>query len=266
MARRVCATHPLREQLHQDPFTLRAFTKPRGYAGDAVMMDYIYGLGEASSAEESATPLGRAMFQYMHQQPSARAVRYRRRLIAQLIDRMAARGSSRVLAIACGHLREVEISNAVLDEKIEEFVAFDQDAASLQVVAREYEHLNVIPIEGSVRQILSGKAHLEQYDFVYAAGLFDYLAEPTARALMSRMFAMVRPGGKMMVPNFLPSTREIGYMEAFMNWDLIYRDHRGMHSLALSLDPEQVDGWECFNDPDDTIVFLLVSKKRAAKR
>src|SRR5688572_8471324 len=31
----VCLRHPVRELLHQDPFTARAFNKPRGYAGDA---------------------------------------------------------------------------------------------------------------------------------------------------------------------------------------------------------------------------------------
>jgi len=29
--------------VHADPLTYRAFSKPRGYAGDAVMMDHIYG-------------------------------------------------------------------------------------------------------------------------------------------------------------------------------------------------------------------------------
>ena len=38
---RRCLEHPIRQLLHQDPFTRRAFSKPRGYAGDAVMMDYI---------------------------------------------------------------------------------------------------------------------------------------------------------------------------------------------------------------------------------
>ena len=59
---RACLDHPVRNLLHQDPFTYRAFPKPRGYAGDAVMMDYIYGLGEATEAAREATPLGRAIF------------------------------------------------------------------------------------------------------------------------------------------------------------------------------------------------------------
>src|SRR5437867_4041736 len=110
---RTCLHHPLRRLLHQDPFTYRAFSKPRGYAGDAVMMDYIYGLGEASTAARGATPLGRAIFAHMATRPSASAVRYRRHLLATLIDRTAARGGDAVFALAAGHLREVELSGAV---------------------------------------------------------------------------------------------------------------------------------------------------------
>src|SRR5262249_44121844 len=38
----LCLRHPLRALLHQDPFTYRAYSKPRGYAGDAVLLDFIY--------------------------------------------------------------------------------------------------------------------------------------------------------------------------------------------------------------------------------
>ena len=43
-ARYVRENHELRQFLYQDPLTWRALDKPRGYAGDAVMMDYIYGI------------------------------------------------------------------------------------------------------------------------------------------------------------------------------------------------------------------------------
>ena len=199
---RTCLDHPLRALLHQDPFTYRAFSKPRGYAGDAVMMDYIYGLGEAAPAAREATPLGRAIFQYMDSRPSAEAVRYRRRLLAGLIDRVARRGSAGVLAIAAGHLREVELSTSVQSGALREFVALDQDENSLTVVEREYARFGVRSVPGSVRQILARKTGLGQYDLVYAAGLFDYLNAPVAAALTSRMFEMVRPGGLLLIPNF----------------------------------------------------------------
>ena len=255
-----CVSHPVCSLLHQDPFTYRAFAKPRGYAGDAVMMDYIYGLGEAGQAARDATPLGRAIFQYMGTRPSAKAVRYRRQLLAELIDRVAEHGGSRVLAIAAGHLREVEFSAAVQTGKLQEFVAFDQDEASLSVVAREYAHLGVRTVPGSVRHILAGKANLGQYDFVYAAGLFDYLSGPAAAALTCRMFEMTRPGGLMLIPNFLTGIRDVGYMESFMDWHLIYRNHADMQALANALPRSAVADSQIFNESEDTITFLLVSK------
>jgi extracellular factor (EF) 3-hydroxypalmitic acid methyl ester biosynthesis protein len=255
-----CQNHPIRHLLHQDPFTYRAFSKPRGYAGDAVMMDYIYGLGEAKRAADEATPLGRAMFSWKDTRPSVKAVCYRRRLIASLIDRVADQGGSRVLAIAAGHLREIALSQAVQQGKVNEFLAFDQDEASLCVASRDYGHLGVRTMPGSVRQILAGKANFGQYDFVYAAGLFDYLSAPVATALTHRMFDVIRPGGLLLIPNFLPGVRDIGYMEAFMDWRLIYRNHDDMAVLAAVLPPGAVAATEIFDDNDGAITFLLVKK------
>jgi hypothetical protein len=257
---RACLDHPVRNLLHQDPFTYRAFSKPRGYAGDAVMMDYIYGLGAAAQAAREATPLGRAIFQYMGTRPSARAVRYRRQLIADLIDRVAARGGNSVLALAAGHLREVACSNAVRSGKIREFVALDQDEDSLAVVRNDYTHLGIRTIEGSVRQILRGEMNPGRFDFVYAAGLFDYLNAPVAASLTRLMFEMTRPGGLMLIPNFLPGVKDRGYMESFMDWHLIYRDHADMRELAAALPFSDVADCRIFDDPDDAITFLLVSK------
>lgn len=257
---RACLQHPVCSLLHQDPFTYRAFAKPRGYAGDAVMMDYIYGLGEAEQAARNATTLGRRIFQYMGTRPSARGVRYRRQFIARLIDQVAERKGSSVLAIAAGQLREVELSMAVQSGKLQEFVAFDQDETSLAVVTRDYAHLGVQSMPGSVRQILAGKTQLGQYDFVYAAGLFDYLNGSTATALTCRMFEMTRPGGLMLIPNFLPGVRDRGYMEAFMDWHLIYRNQTDMRALAAALPRSAVADCQVFDDGHDAITYLLVTK------
>lgn len=72
-----CRRHSLRELVHQDPFTYRAYHKPRGYAGDAVMMDYIYGREELWTPPET-TELGQRIFDYTTSAPASEGVRARR--------------------------------------------------------------------------------------------------------------------------------------------------------------------------------------------
>jgi hypothetical protein len=258
---RACQEHPVRQVLHQDPFTYRAFSKPRGYAGDAVMMDYIYGLGEARRAAREATPMGRAIFSHMATRPSALAVRFRRHLLADLIDRTAARGGTRVFALAAGHLREAEISTAVRSGCLRDFVAMDQDDASLEVVNRDYARFGVRTMSGSVRQILGRRVNQGRFDFVYAAGLYDYLAAPVAAALTARLFEMTRSGGTMLIPNFAAGAADTGYMEAFMDWHLIYRTHEEMGTLASALPANTVADVDIFDDESSTITFLVVRKR-----
>ena len=115
-------------------------------------------------------------------------------------------------------------------------------------------------MNGSVRQILSGKVKPGQFDFVYAAGLFDYLDKKAATALTCHMFDMTSPGGLVLIPNFLTGIRDSGYMEAFMDWHLIYRDHADMEALAAALPRKAVAGQQIFDDPDHAITYLLVAK------
>ena len=103
--------HPLRGLLHEDPFTSRAYNKPRGYAGDAVLMDYVYASEERWPAPES-TRIGRHIFEYTTSAPASSGVRARRGFIADFVDELANRKRRpEVLSIAAGHLRETRPSS-----------------------------------------------------------------------------------------------------------------------------------------------------------
>jgi hypothetical protein len=95
---------------------------------------------------------------------------------------------------------------------------------------------------------------------VYAAGLFDYLSDPVAAALASRMFEMTRPGGVVLIPNFLEGVRDAGYMEGVMDWHLIYRNHVGMRALAAALPQGEVADCQVFDDREGAITYLMVTK------
>src|SRR5690606_9197406 len=99
--------HPLKELLHEDPFTRRAFTKPRGYAGDAPLLDFIYGREEHWPVPEGTTPRGRMIFEYTTMAPASAGSRARRGFVADKIDELAVQvDQPHLLSIACGHLRE----------------------------------------------------------------------------------------------------------------------------------------------------------------
>jgi hypothetical protein len=102
--------HPVHTLLLESPFTRRAYSKPRGYAGDAVMMDLIY--GKACPAED-LSPLGGILYGYEFDSPCFQSVRTRRAILAREIDDVASPGrQARVLSLASGHLRELEWSRA----------------------------------------------------------------------------------------------------------------------------------------------------------
>jgi extracellular factor (EF) 3-hydroxypalmitic acid methyl ester biosynthesis protein len=249
-----CPLHPIHDLLQQDPFTNHSFRRPRGYAGDAGLMDIIY---KITPVPDSTPTLGRTIYDFCMNAPMLQSVRARRVVIAASLDAVAEKvAHPRALSVACGHGREVECCESVQNGRIEVLTAFDQDEQSLAEVKRCYVDLNIETVAGSVRGLLNGSVDLGSYDFIYSAGLYDYLLEPTARRLTRRLFEMLRPGGTLLLANFLPDLRDAGYMEAFMRWPLVYRTRQEMDALADSIPETELARRDCFYDPPGCVVFL----------
>ena len=259
-----CRAHRVASLLWQDPFTRHSYERPSGYAGDARLLDYLYGV---SGPPAGTTALGASVFRHMMAQQGALGVRARRDVLAQLIDETAEQFERpRILSIACGHLREGVGSAALRDGRVGELVALDQDDHSLAEVDRAYAGRPVRTVNCSVRAILAGKVDLGSFHFVYAAGLYDYLADRVAARLTRLMFDMVVPGGRVLVANFAPGLPEVGYMETFMGWDLIYRTPEDMTRLSAEIPSASWKSHRVFWDASENIVFLDLAKRTARTR
>lgn len=257
-----CLRHPLRELLHQDPFTYRAFSKPRGYAGDAKLLDYIYGRDEGWPAPEGTTVIGRSIFEFTTSSTACEGVRARRGFVADLLDRLAEEiPRPHVLSIAAGHLREALLSAAVKRRKIGRFVALDSDLESLEEIHRCYASYGVQPVPGRIRHLVAQQAELGQFDFVYSTGLFDYLALAAAQSLTWAMFQTLRPRGRLLVANFLPGIRDVGYMESYMGWKLIFRTRQEMLELSQEIPQAEIRDIRIFAEENQNIIFLQVTKR-----
>ena len=258
----VCLRHRLRELLHQDPFTFRAFSKPRGYAGDAVLLDYIYGREEGWPIPEPSTELGKQIFQFTTASNACEAVRSRRGYVADLVDILAGKTTKpHILSVASGHLREALLCSTIKRRRFGRYVALDSDVKSLEEVARVHGPYGVETCNRTIRQLLTNRHELEPFDLIYATGLYDYLQMPVAQRLTSSLFELLRPGGRLLVANVLPGGLDGGYMESYMAWKLIFRTRQEMLAVAEEVPLADLRDIRLFVEDNQNIIFMQVTKR-----
>ncbi len=76
-----------------------------------------------------------------------------------------------------------------------------------------------------------------RFDCIYSLGLFDYLKDRVAARLMEWFWSLLNPGGSILIPNFHPETLGRGWLEAVMDWWLVYRTELGMAAPCLAESP-----------------------------
>ncbi|MGU3408076.1 methyltransferase type 12 [Methylobacterium brachiatum] len=255
----IVRNHEIFNLMMECPFTSHSYNRPRGYPGDAALLDIIYEHPSSRESLKASSDIGLEMLASIAKVDACKAVRFRRELIASKIDAAAKnRSDLRVLSLACGHLREFEYSAAIRNDKVVAYTALDQDPISLDVV-RSYGGC-VSPQKVSVKDVLIGRNSLTEHDIVYSAGLYDYLDEATAKQLTKKLFDLVSPGGQLMVANFVKGIREQGYMEVFMRWDLIYRSSSEIRDLSAHIPTEQISSIDYFEDETKTVGYLVVNR------
>jgi extracellular factor (EF) 3-hydroxypalmitic acid methyl ester biosynthesis protein len=230
------------------PFLSRTNLKPRGYAGDSQMMQMIY-----DDAHRGATLFAMCMHRHPIRTAAAQAVRNRRRLIAQAVHaRLDAGRPVRLLSVACGPATELgDLVRGPEDAARLELVLLDQDGEALAeakagaaaVSQRVGRPLAAEVVQQSVRTMLRPAAAraLGDFDLVYTMGLFDYLQAPVARVVLANLYALLRPGGEIIVGNFHVKNPTRLYMDYWMDWTLVYRTEEDMLALAAPLEPAACD-------------------------
>jgi SAM-dependent methyltransferase len=255
---RDCLNHPIRDLVHQDPITRRSFARPRGYAGDAVLLDLMYQTEMPERAR--ASKLGQEICQFMYEQPSATSLRGRRDLLARRLNALSEeRPDAGILSVACGHLREAQLSQAVRERRLGRYLAVDQDPKSLAVVQRELVPFGIEAVPGSVKALLKGQLAFSDLDFIYAAGLYDYLPQALTIRLTRLLFSMLRPGGKLLLANYTDATFDSGckaYMEAFMDWWLIYREEHEVQEWLQDIPRSELAAHRLFRDEVGNLIYL----------
>ena len=267
----------MRRQLHSlvlcAPWVYRTIVKPLGYAGDYEMVNMMVG-----DPLQGASLFAKVVNYCFINQNAVVAHRNRiNYLVEQLKDEalrlVNANRPFRVLSIGCGPALELQrfVAQSPL-AKNASFDLLDFNEETLQYVSQAlasagHRHghgaVAMRTIRKSVFQLVKDGARstqgsaASQYDFVYCAGLFDYLTDQVCRRLISLAADWLAPGGLLSVTNVSPENPSRYGMEHMLDWNLVYRDARQMRNLVPDhwSEPSKV-----FSDP--TGVNLWVEMRR----
>jgi extracellular factor (EF) 3-hydroxypalmitic acid methyl ester biosynthesis protein len=152
-----------------------------------------------------------------------------RRIHAETVVSKAWRRGQRILVLASGHFRE---GDRLIGQDVSNIVLVDQDPLSLDVVRRNHGSYAEVHEANVFRYLKAAAARGERFDLVYTLGLTDYLDVRAMRLLHKMVRACLAPGGSFLLANFLPNHLGIGWMDAVMDWQLIYRDEAELTGYA----------------------------------
>jgi hypothetical protein len=82
-----------------------------------------------------------------------------------------------------------------------------------------------------------------------------------ATRLTEALFRTMRPGGLLLVTNFVHGIRDVGYLEAFMDWWLLYRDDEEMDRLLSAIPEAEIARSSHYRERHGNITFLEVTRR-----
>jgi extracellular factor (EF) 3-hydroxypalmitic acid methyl ester biosynthesis protein len=225
------------------PFPFRTYHKPLGYAGDYEMMNMIH-----NEMPEGPNIYAQLINRLYTRQPMALCVRNRVAMLEEYIHAESRRRVSlglpfRMISIGCGPAVECERfirKSDVADACTIDLVDFNEqtlahaEARIGSAIKDTKRRVSVSYMKNSVHALLKQAATGEsiissqRYDFVYCAGLFDYLSDRVCARLTKAFVSWLRPGGVVIVTNMHSSNLDQYIIEYKFDWFLIYRDETEM--------------------------------------
>ena len=256
--------HPL---MLQAPFIYRAYHKPLGYAGDYEMVNMMLGNGR----EGNTTYAQLLNVLYLKVAPVL-AHQNRIDILIEYLERITQDKDQsepvRILNIGCGPA--IEIQRFLNKGKCSRNVFFrliDFNDETLEYTRSTIEKISETSdnnpvfdyVHMSVHSLLkqSGKniniPEDEKFNFVYCAGLFDYLSDKVCSRLISLFYAFLKNNGSILVTNVHSDNPNRWAMEHIAEWYLIYRDEKNMANLASDYKDKHI-----FKDKTGVNIFMEI--------
>ncbi|MBI5556810.1 MAG: cyclic nucleotide-binding domain-containing protein [Deltaproteobacteria bacterium] len=246
-------------------FVERAYYKPKGYAGDFLMMEHIY-----RDQPDGDGKLGKIVDAWCLQRPGAKAIRGRRKLLREQLASL-----SRTLLDTCSHIKVMNLACGPNRELFDflaecsysraiEALCVDIDSEALQFTN---QHVNIFPHKASIRLMnenlvkwaLGRVSHeIGRQHIIYSAGLCDYLDRRLFQAMINRCHEHLEPGGKLLLGNFAPYPDQI-FMDEILHWQLLYRSREDLREIFF--DTAFGPNIEILAEKEEVNLFVLATKE-----
>lgn len=251
-------------------FMMRTNLKPRGYAGDSEMMRMVY-----LNQFQGNSTFEKLMHKFPLEQPGAQSVRNRKKIVVDVLNKLkntshiSSQQEINILSLACGPAVEIEDILASSENNDNyHFTLLDQDNIALGEAAdlicgiekKSNIKVNVDYVHASVRLMIANKKlrrKIGTYHFIYSLGLFDYLTQRVARAVLESLYQLLEPEGIIIIGNFHISNRSKCFLDYWLDWNLIHRNEDEFLNLLRSL--PSVKGSVFFEDTGNQM-FLCIKK------
>jgi len=257
------------------PFMHRIYQKPLGYAGDYEMVNMI-----CRDPCEGGSLFSKVLNCWFLSQTPAEAHRNRIKYLVEKLTHGSVQARAegrrlRVLNLGCGPAHEIQrfLGESHL-ANFAEFTLLDFNAetiahtqAILDGIKNRQRLATPLKLEKkSVHHLLkeAGKAVVRPpdqcYDFVYCAGLFDYLTDSVCRRLTNILYDWVAPGGTLVATNVDAMNPIQSIMDLIFEWHLIYRSNDQFARVA----PNGSTSENTNLSADETGCNIFIEVKKAA--
>ena len=242
-----------RKKLHPfmlcSPFLHRTYTKPLGYAGDYEMVNMMF-----HNRWQGQNSYAKMINSFSLQSDTVQAHRNRIAILVQRLEEetrtVTKKGQKiHILNIGCGPAIEIQrfLKDSWLSDKcVLELIDFNPETLAytenkISAIIKEKKRQTEIKFtQKSIHRLLveasKKEQHPERFDFIYCAGLFDYLSDKICERLIGLFYRWLRPEGLLLVTNVHTSplkdslniswngTSSFGVKQILKHW-LTYRIH-----------------------------------------
>lgn len=271
--------HHLHPLMLGSPFARRAFDKPLGYAGDYKMIGMMFGSPYQGDTVFAKIINGWLLGQLLVRAHVNRVSRLEQKIVEETVRLRERNRPARILNLGCGPACEVlrfYEKHHIYEYADFTLVDFNQEtleylSVKLAEATRRLDEPAVYRlVRKSVAEIIRdrGKSLCSlaggAYDFIYCAGLFDYLSDAACKQLMNIFYEMLGPEGLLLATNtamgYSDSKPFFFSMDYILDWNLIYRNSQEFAEVSPDrADPHDV---KVIAEDTGTNLFLEIRKPK----